>query len=503
MMKKRIVILLFSQSLLLLICMQEVGAQTIEEYKKQQEAGKSEFVKGNNDGFVKFKKEHDEEIKKMDAEFKEFLKKGWIKYKLNSNDEKRTEPKPDSTPVYKETEGDKPSQVVVEIPEIDESIPETPDETVIIDDTAPDNIATESISFDFYGADINLKYDAAFITSFPDEITEEVIANKWGEISNTYYSGIINQLVSLKNSMNLNDWAYYLLIKELSGKLSYDRNTRVFAEWFLLTKSKYKVRLAYFNSDLFLLLPSVNNIYEVPYFTFDDLKYYLVNGNETNIYTYKQDYPDAINVMNLNLYKPILTKDLTMTKKVKFSFNNQQYSLIVRYNKNTINFYRDYPSADYNVYFDASVGLQTKESLIDGLSPFLEKISEEDGVSLLLKFVQTAFKYEIDGEQFGTEKMFFPDEMFYYPASDCEDRAVLFSYLVRELMGLKVVGLRYPNHMATAVCFNSDVAGSFVRFKGEKYVICDPTYINAPIGSVMPEFVNKKAVVIELKNPEL
>jgi hypothetical protein len=134
---------------------------------------------------------------------------------------------------------------------------------------------------------------------------------------------------------------------------------------------------------------------------------------------------------------------------------------------------------------------------------FLENRSEEDAVSLLLKFVQTAFVYETDGEQFGKEKMFFPDEMFYYPASDCEDRAVLFSYLVRELMGLKVVGLRYPNHMATAVNFNSDIAGSFVRFKGKKYVICDPTYVNAPIGSVMPGFINKKAVVIELKNPEL
>jgi hypothetical protein len=483
--------------------MQEVGAQTIEEYKKQQEAEKREFAIGDDDGFVKFKKEHDEEIKKMDDEFKEFLKKGWGKYKLNSNDEKRTEPKPDSTPVYKEIESDKPSQVVVEVPEIDESIPETPDETVVVDEITPDNVTAKSISFDFYGADINMKYDLAFITSFPEEINEEIIANRWGETSNTYYSGIINQLVSLKNSMNLNDWAYYLLIKNLSGKLSYDRNARVFAEWFLLTKSKYKVRLAYFNSNLFLLLPSVNNIYEVPYFTFDDLKYYLVNGNETNIYTYNSDYPDAKKVMSLNLYKPIMTKDLTMTKKVEFSFNNQQYSLIVRYNKNTISFYSDYPSADYNVYFDASVGPQTKESLIDGLSPFLENRSEEDAVSLLLKFVQTAFEYETDGEQFGKEKMFFPDEMFYYPASDCEDRAVLFSYLVRELMGLKVVGLRYPNHMATAVNFNSDIAGSFVRFKGKKYVICDPTYVNAPIGSVMPGFINKKAVVIELKNPEL
>ena len=481
---------ILTQALLMLTCLMEVKAQTIEEYKKQQEIEKRKFAQHRADG-----------IKKMDDEFKAFLKKEWTKYKLFNNEKRQILPKPKTTPVFKNSENEKPSQIVVETPPLTEPVPETPDANITTAKPAPDNMTNKSISFDFYGAEINLKYDAAFITPFPKNVNEKTIANRWGKISNTYYGGILNQLTSLKNSMSLNDWAYYLLIKELSGKMSYDRNTRVFAEWFLLTKSKYKVRLAYFNSKLFLLLPSMNNIYEVPYFTFDDLKYYLVNGNEANIYTYKQDYPDAIKIMNLNIYKPILTKNLTMTKKVNFSFNNQQHSISINYNKNTINLYRDYPSADYKVYFDASVGLQTKESLTDELTPLLKDKSEKDAVSLLLKFVQTAFVYKTDDEQFGKEKMFFADEMFYYPASDCEDRAVLFSYLVRELMGLKVVGVRYPNHMATAVKFNNDVAGNFVHFNNEKYVICDPTYINAPIGSIMPEFINKKAVIIELKNP--
>ena len=67
--------------------------------------------------------------------------------------------------------------------------------------------------------------------------------------------------------------------------------------------------------------------------------------------------------------------------------------------------------------------------------------------------MQTAFDYKTDGDQFGYEKPFFVDELFYYPYSDCEDRAVLYSYLVRTLMGLDVVLLEYPNHMATAVLF--------------------------------------------------
>ena len=76
----------------------------------------------------------------------------------------------------------------------------------------------------------------------------------------------------------------------------------------------------------------------------------------------------------------------------------------------------------------------------------------------------------------------FVDELFYYPYSDCEDRAVLYSYLVRTLMGLDVVLLEYPNHMATAVCFDENIDGDYITVSGKKYIICDPTYIGASIG---------------------
>ena len=46
--------------------------------------------------------------------------------------------------------------------------------------------------------------------------------------------------------------------------------------------------------------------------------------------------------------------------------------------------------------------------------------------------------------------------LFYYPYCDCEDRSVLYSYLVRNLLKLDVVLLDYPNHIATAVCFNEN-----------------------------------------------
>jgi hypothetical protein len=114
--------------------------------------------------------------------------------------------------------------------------------------------------------------------------------------------------------------------------------------------------------------------------------------------------------------------------------------------------------------------------------------------------VQTAFEYKTDPEQFGREKPLFPDETLFYPFSDCEDRAILFAYLVRHMLGLDVVALDYPGHIATAVMFSTDIAGDSIVFHGKKYIICDPTYVNADVGASMPEFKNVKPNVIVFTN---
>ena len=79
------------------------------------------------------------------------------------------------------------------------------------------------------------------------------------------------------------------------------------------------------------------------------------------------------------------------------------------------------------------------------------------------------------------------------------DRAILFSRLVRDLVGLDVVLLYYPGHLAAAVAFNDNVSGDYLTYKNKKYVVCDPTYINAGVGRTMPGMNNQEAQIIALK----
>jgi hypothetical protein len=87
----------------------------------------------------------------------------------------------------------------------------------------------------------------------------------------------------------------------------------------------------------------------------------------------------------------------------------------------------------------------------------------------------------------------------YYPYADCDDRSILLSRLVRDLLGLKCILIYYPGHLAMAVNFTDDVKGDYILLNNQRYVVCDPTYIGAPVGLTMPEMDNSKATVILLE----
>jgi hypothetical protein len=490
-------ILIFSAALL--ISFAGFAQVDEEEYFKQMDKQFEDYAKNHDEIFKEYVKKNDAYIEKLDQEWQAFLEKKFKEFELYVEKQPKIGPKPEEIPVaeankapetnsikYEKTEQIAAKPVEVNTPRIRKSEAETFD--------------VSNSQVDFYGTDIEIDYDRNFLSSFPSGISEQTIAQKYGEMSDVNYNHLIDQLLTYSENMNLNDWGYYLLVKNASEQITSNDAGAVFLQWFLLIKSGYKARIGYRQDELFLLLPAATNIYDVPFFTFDGLKYYLINGEQTNINTYDKDFPDATRVFDLNIDNPLNTSEAEKTREVNFTFIGKAYSFDVKYNKNVIDYYQDFPLSDANVYFDATVSAATKQSLKEGLQPLLEGRSEEEATSILLRVVQTAFDYQTDQEQFGYEKFFFADELFSFPYSDCEDRSVLFAYLVKEIMQLQVIGVGYSGHMATAVRFNEEVDGDYLEYNGEKYTICDPTFINAPIGMTMPQYKNQPAKIFELRN---
>ena len=176
-------------------------------------------------------------------------------------------------------------------------------------------------------------------------------------------------------------------------------------------------------------------------------------------------------------------------------------------NKNLIDFFDTYPQACYKgnattrwaAYANTPLDKSVQNALYPPLKKTIEGMNERQAVEILLNWVQTAFEYRLDDNVWGHDRAFFAQETLYYPYCDCEDRAILFSRLVRDLVGLDVVLLYYPGHLAAAVGFSNDEKGDYLTYKNRKYIVCDPTYINAGVGRTMPNMNNQEAQVIALK----
>ncbi|MCF8367739.1 MAG: hypothetical protein K9G76_01760 [Bacteroidales bacterium] len=500
-MKTKILLLLISSFFIGFISY----SQTFEEFKKQQQDGLEAMKKQQEEFIKKMQGEFNEYVKQRDKEFADYLKNQWKEFEAVEGEEPPEKPKPDEIPAYEEVPDrvETWAKVPAIVPTIDIN-PEKEKQVVVpqIRKSDEQSFDKAKMAFDFFGFKIILDYDQQFKFEPPAAINPGTISGFWEKMSGTNYSGLIAELEMYKTQMNLNDWAYYLLVDEFSKNLyAGSDNGQNLMKWFMLNRSGYKSKLAYANNKVSLLVPSIYTVYSKSYLNIQNQNYYVMRDlGAMDIFTYEKDYPGAGKLIDFSIKSPLNFDKKIVNKSLGFVYKDKPYSLNISYNQNLIDFYKDYPQVNINIYFDAAVSPETKESLLESLRPVVNTMSETEAVGFLLKFVQTSFNYKTDQQQFAHEKFFFPEEILYYPYSDCEDRSVFFAYLVNELLNLKVVGLEYTGHIATAVNFSAPIEGDYVMYHDEKYTIADATFINAPIGLTMPEYRKKEMKIIELAN---
>lgn len=449
----------------------------------------------------------------IDREFTKFLNDSWQKFDL------AFEPKPDQTP-KPTTPPKSPKSETPSNNEIKHTTDISPMPSLIVKDDFTDRL-TEDFKlrlseyssgdvtkhpFRFQGLLINLYMDSKVDFNFASPPDNHKIAGAWSALSKFDLTLPFDQLAFYATKMKLNDWGLALLTKAAARAVYPDnRIKQTIFTWYALNKMGYRLRLAHDNSGVYLLVPSALNLYDVGYFKVDGIRYYLLNleSNESmpaNILAYSTDYnPKGSMIDFLQATSPDFGR-LYLKRDFSFPFENRQITLTVVYDSSDVSYYNLFPFVDLRAMFANSPSDTAVKCIAKALQPELRGLSEWRQVNLLLAFLQKGFSYKTDDEQFGKENYLYPEESFFYPYNDCEDRSFLFACLVRDLLGLKVVGLDFPGHVATAVRFNEPVTGTYVDVNSEKYVICDPTYIGADAGMCMPQYQNAELKIINLSS---
>lgn len=471
---------LFSVSLVLVFS--QLNAGSFEDFKRSQ-----------NESFKKYKDERD-------IAFNKFLKSQWNAYSAKKVPEVYDKPKPEKIPKAKPQETKKVGPLVnvkvKEKPTKDKKPIEVKKPIVAekqIDQSA-DKVPQKEISFDFFGTTLSfyIASDIARATFYPRN--QEGISNYFDSVATSDYQDLIKSIKKVKKDMVLNDWGVYLLVNEISNRVyNVDDNSKLLS-WFIFNKLGYAVKIGLAKKHVVMLFRSDKTIYSTPNYSFGKNKYYIISryaqGGVGRLYSYKQNYPGSTNPLDLSINKLPNFVNNIKSKEIGFINNNKQFKVKINYNQNLIDFMGTYPQADYATFFNAPLENSTYTQLARAIKKEVDGKKMSEALNFVLHFVQKSFKYQMDNSQFGHEKVMFAQETLYYDKSDCEDRAVLFSNLIKDLFGIGVIGVKYKDHMATALYIPMD--GDTVFVGKRRFVIADPTYINSSVGQSMPQYRPKK-----------
>lgn len=449
------------------------------------------------------KAEYEDYRAQCNAEYVKFLERAWKEYKvLPSIPRPKDEVVPPTIMPRQDKNKKQAKEILIE--NVVSPILSLPQPKPISPIYENDKVEEKNFSFSYMGTtcEVRLPKDLNIRMSGCESC---MIATIWKQLATNAMDNTIRDFLALRLKMQLCDWAYLNLIDTFAKAFCGHGNEAVIMAAFIYSQSGYKMRLGRDCEKLYLLYGSKHGIYEKGYIVIEGINYYPLDDKVERMEISDFSFPQE---QSMSLYIENAQKFTIRPSAIRKLASEQYHDVAIdsQVNLNLIQFYNTYPSSEVNgnfmtcwkMYADTPMDESVSQMLYPDIKNKIEGLSDVQAVNQILNWVQTAFQYEYDDKVWGHDRAFFAEETLYYPYCDCEDRAILFTRLVRDLLGLKCILVYYPGHLASAVCLKQQVNGDYISLDGDVYTICDPTYIGAPVGITMPEMDNRSATVIKL-----
>ena len=472
---------------------QEEKARLLAEKKKQQEEQKR---------LLEQKKKQQEEQKRLLAEQK---KKQEEEQRLLEQKKKEQEEQERLLAEQKKKQQEKQSKPIeAEVVPVVLTVPPQPKP---VNPIVENKVSMATSDFDFYGTPMKVRWGNAEKFKL-NGTSKKDISDAFLELTDKGYTNLVHDCLELRKEYKLCDWAYYKMLQDIAEKAcGKGTNEAIFLQGVLLNQSGYQIRFALEDNTKLHIMSRMDGFpYDRGYLTADGKLFFLMDGCKAkNLTVCDAAYPGE-QMMSLGIAEqPELNKNLSDKRTVISRFVN--VSADMQMNKNLMDFYTDYPTSydgkdmmtRWAYYANTPVTSEVKDKVYPQLKQQIGNAPKLMAANMLLNWVQMGLTYAYDEKVWGHDRAFFAEESLFYPFCDCEDRSILFSHLIRDLLDLDVVLVYYPGHLYTAVCFNEDVTGDYIMVNGRKFTVADPTYYNANVGKTMSKMDNSKAKVILLK----
>ena len=379
--------------------------------------------------------------------------------------------------------------------------------------------ANNYMTFEVFGPQCKVRIGENCRFKLKDVSSDAVADVIRDEFPKPQFDNMLYDCLQERKRHDFSDWAYYQMLLALTRKFYGEgTNEAVLAQAFLYSQSGYKMRLAHDDSHLYMLAATRHFIYNKLFFSLDGDWYFMLDGKQSEKLSICQaSFPKESSLSLKISAAQRLAMNPTGERTLR-SRKNPDFSFTIHSNKNYIDFLGTYPSSTVNnnfmtrwsMYANCPLDESIREQLYPQMKAKLAGKSELMAVQELLWWMHgnvdlegviqdsDCFLYRYDEDVWGVDRAFFGEETLFYPYCDCEDRSILLSHLVRDVVGLDVVLVYYPGHLAMAVHFNEPVEGDYVMCDGRKFIVVDPTYIGSRVGETMPMVADEPTTVILL-----
>lgn len=493
----------FAYILFGLLCL-DVNGQSISELRKLWQNSDFSFLSGNQKEKLFTSADFYKYSETRDDEFASYLKETWTDYSIITGIADDP-PHPDMQPIFDESDLDMNPPVNLAFSNIiGDRTYENGQIRLIprIRKPESDTFNAQKIVFRFYGQQISINYDRLLALSKISFLSEDSISGFWTSFARSNSNQLVDQLMDYRDILGMGDWGYFLLVKATSNHIFAGNVLNAdLLTWALMIRSGFDVRLAFNQNGTTVLFPSENTIYSRQFVVIGQTRFYLDREMRSQLLvTCQNPFPDNFGRIDLNYYKSLNFNGKPTIRMIPFRWNNKSYEFSIRYNPEVIRFYKEYPQTDPSVYFGAPVSSMLKENLLGQFYPILSKMERLESAAFLQQFVQKVFLYVSEYQKDKLYKNRFAEETMASKSGDDRSKAVLYSWLVRILLRLPVVGVQFPDYYSTAVCYDTPLDGNYYYLNHDKYYITDPTYLNAPIGVTMPVFEGLTPQLIDLSS---
>lgn len=481
--------------------------ETFEKFNARRQESFDKFKEQKQQDFEQFRRKRNEE-------FAKYLRKKWrtvVPSPVLPRPEDETIPpivisKDNPLPVAPFPKSLPYEEVIpLQIPE-PQPRPIEPIEEILV---RPNDVPMPSVSFTYFGTFDKVRFDKKNLFKLK-KLNENSIADIWLKMSEESYTNLIHDCLEIRENRSLCDWAYLKMLEKMAESIcGKGTNESVLLMAYVYCQSGYKMRLAINGNKLYMMFASDHYIYNWNHYNINGENYYAYNNKTGSVRICEQEYPNekAMSLI-INTEQRLAMSKTSISVHKSSRYEKMNVSLYA--NNNMLDFYSTYPTSMINdnfvtrwaMYANMPMPKSIQAQIYPQIQDAIKGLDQLAKVNYILNWVQTGFEYEYDNKVWGYDRAFFPEESLHYPYCDCEDRSILFTRIIRDLLNLNCILIYYPGHLAAAVEFTQGTpTGDYIEYSGHRFFITDGTILGygAPVGQTMPGMDNKSAKIILLK----